>query len=430
MVKKTSQKLPAEISRKSDEFYTIEYDNNEGFLTRDVLENNFEKKGYKRHSWFYPTQSILSYDNGVLKINTTSNEEAYILTLQVATDKLRVACSCAKAVPKICTHAYHMLDKMLYSLVVQLRWFLPGGMYETAIANNAHFRLVPENSVGIEIQQITKDCAIYGMKRQREEIDINIPLNWRTMAVTPGYPTNSLSYMIISPSYNRVFPILMPCELAMDSTGTSVRKFEEFPIKLDHSYNVEVSADQLELNKIAFAMREHFHDMDGNLFEDELELDLVPKMKIIFELWVKAYPFLVNQYFIYSTRFFRSSKSRRQQVSRNDCSRVFPSLGKPELYFEFANLGECHQLTLKFKINGKAVSDVHSMGTFFIEHDSFLYILTCLKDIGVVGYMKSHHNKILVFTRQLSMFTEMVIKPLQQHYPIEFLEKKSGNSKK
>ena len=81
-------------TRISSQPYTVNLDNSNYILKKEVLVRNVEEKILRMKRWYSPKLKILSFLNGKLELKCTHQNSSENLTVLIEKDKLRISCSC------------------------------------------------------------------------------------------------------------------------------------------------------------------------------------------------------------------------------------------------------------------------------------------------------------------------------------------------
>jgi hypothetical protein len=410
--KKKNSKLPGNTSSP----FILHLGDEPYILTEEGLKSQVDATFQKKRNWFYPTINFISLNNQVLKLRISNRELSYELTVKIDPQKLHISCSCGSSVQTLCYHAYQTLERLiLFQGTDYFKRYAPKGLFEIALVNKRHFTIKP-NDTGLNIEPVAGLGSVYKIADKMDGFNFHEVLNLPYKVVEQeSLRVTDLTYVILYSSRNKYFPFLLPCLGILNKAGTNIKGFYNFITDASHEYD-GLTVEQKQLNGLCHEMFSAIKTENGSLIPPDT--DQTSAALSIFNLWNKALPILHQQPFIYRYNYYyRLELKDKPQKGR--LQRIRVSTQKPQLSFKLIDKGAFYQLEMNVAVQGKIHKQFDTISTFFICKDQCLYLLSSVKDIGILEWMRRCGNRITVFKEHFAEFKTAYLDPLSNHYWLE-----------
>jgi hypothetical protein len=270
----TSKKRPNkddEQLRNAADFYTIFLENDHYILTDEVLKKSVDSRTMKISGWFFPNLKFSFFKDGRLELINSSNKISYKLSILVERDNLKVACSCAEKIEKLCVHAYRALDKLVFHDQTEyFHNYQPHGLAEIAIANKKLFEF-EFDSDGLSIKPKSELGSVYHLKEKAKGIDLGKLMMLPAFEIDKKIKSKDVSicFVMMVSRRNDFLPFLIPCLGKFNKAGTAIKGFNNFLSGIDKEYEPFLTDEQRTLNRICFDMWKNVEKLrDVSILQD------------------------------------------------------------------------------------------------------------------------------------------------------------------
>jgi hypothetical protein len=421
--KDNETRLPGGL-RNASEPFTISLSGEPYLLTKEQLLEQADSRIPGKRKWDYLTLKFTSFENGVLKFRASRmGLPEFEITVHIEPDKLHVSCSCGQQAEKLCIHALKSLEKIIWYEHNGERYFeryQPGGIVETGLN---HPKLFTKDVRGVNCD-FTPKKHLGNVYHFCGDI---APAPFANMLNLPGpsdvvLPENNtaLTYVLMFPNayWQKTPSFLLPCLGIKNKAGTDVKAFGKFLSGTEQSYEPYLSEGQQSLNTLCYEMWKQAENTNGRLLEND-ENDQ-GKLRTLFSLWKKAIPYLERQEYVYRHPFYRAGYLKGKPT-KSYMHRIRIKKGRPKLCFHVADKGDFYWLYLRVDMGGKTISQFNSGFQFFIECKNCYYLVSSLRDVGILEWMRSMDNRITIFKEHFEEFEDVYLNLLMQYYPVKYL---------
>lgn len=405
--------------RNASEPFTIHLKDGPYTLTRESLWEQVNASLPRKRKWPFPHLKFISFEDSCLKLLNTWNGISFETTIGIEADKLHVSCNCGSAVDTLCLHAYRALEHLTgYIYRNPLGQYAPKGLFETATAHKKYFN-IKASSTGLDITPKYYLGTVYPLFT--DVGDANLP----TILRLPGDPApkkdethdKGLAYILAYSSQNEYLPFLIPCVGSLNKDRTMIKSFHHFVNEPDKGSELFLTEDQENLNKICFEMLKEAENLSGESLNSTEPLQ-VSSLQTLFNLWKEAIPLVMRQDFVY-IYYLYYIKELKGRPARNRIRKVNIRGEVPRLHFKLRKKTSFYQLHMNASIRGEYLKNIEWHPAFFITQWQDVYMLSSLRDSGVVKWMSDSDNCISVFEEHFDDFSKDILQPLQKDYPVE-----------
>jgi uncharacterized membrane protein YqaE (UPF0057 family) len=411
---------PLETMRLASTPFTIYMEDQPYILTAEALKRQVDARLTRKKDWFFPKIRVHSFDNSVLHLQISSKGESYKMEVGLEPDKLRISCSCGTSIETLCLHTYKTLERLTwYRSSAYFIKYRPNGIVEVASQNLKYFDKIV-NEEGVDYAPKTNLGSVYKIADMMKSLNfsdvLSLPLSTNTHRSKPK--DTALAYLLMDSYGNKYLPFLLPCVGVLNKAGVGLKAFNDFIISTN-APGQNLTEDQGALNRSCYEMWTTAKAQPNSLLAAHAEVDYLPA--IIFAMWEKAIPMLQHQQFIYRYTFY-GKRERRSKPSKSRLERINLLPDVPRLHFLLIDKGAFYQLQMKITIEGRNINQYDSQTTFFINNDNNFYLLSSLKDAGIVQWMKQSGGFITVFKEHFEVFEQEYLNPLRKSYQVKTIQ--------
>jgi hypothetical protein len=391
--------------------------------------------GYRyKGEWQDQCLKFISFENGILTLRNTSNDESYTLQLQLKQNELLIACNCGHHNKTICKHAYWALNEIHWKFGERyFTKFVPGGMLELAFKYPMHFDK-RESNTGLDVFPREELKSIYQLAPSIAMPDINAILKLPeskfnidnkqlSLLQSPaGHISEEkvIAYLIIISYRYEHFPSVIPIVGQLTAKKNAVKAFDNFTSGLQKLNTTSLSDDQKILHKKCLTLFKLTEKIPGELLADNLYSKRLDTLTAIFDQWAEVFSMLQAQpyvftYILLGKRELRN-KPRREYWLKSTLSASFPVLS-----FVLSDKGDHYRFSLQLQIDGMLLENLKTNMPLFITQDrETIFRLGSLRDACLVEWFNRSGGWITVFKEHFEAFQKEVLVPLQAHYTVQF----------
>jgi hypothetical protein len=401
-------------------------------LTGKSLEKQTANCFY-RVQWPNPCLKFISFENGVLTLRSTSNDESYTLQLHVRQQKLLVACNCGNDKKTICKHAYWTLNDIHWKFgETYFTKFTAHGMMELAFKYPMHFDK-QESNAGINVFPRVELKSIYQLAPATPMPDIETilklpePIVKANSLPSPMFPLSAqipggkaMVYLIMIAYRYDQLPSVIPVTGQPTVKGNTIKAFDSFTSGLQKANTTSLNNEQKILQEKCLRLYKLTEKIGGELLTDKLFSKHLDELSAIFQEWAELYLMLQAQPFVFTHMLF-NKKQLRQKPKRNYWLQVMLSASVPVLSFVVTDKGDHYRFTMQAHIDGVLLENFETNTPLFITQCSeLIFRLGCLRDACLVEWINRSGDRITIFKEHFEAFQKEVLEPLQRHYTISF----------
>jgi hypothetical protein len=293
--------------------------------------------------------------------------------------------------------------------------FMPNGIIEIALANKKHFKIKPDYT-GVSVTPDETLGSVYKLADQMAGLNFN-----EVFCLPPDegppetFRLTDLAYIVLYSCRDKYFPFLLPCLGILNKAETDMKGFYDFITDSSPQYE-GLTSEQRKLNGICHAMWQEVKNENGSLIFADIEQ--TSNALTLFNLWNKALSLLHQQSYIYQYNFYHKFQVK-DKPQKGRLQRIHFSRQKPTLCFRLTDKTTFCQLELSVSIQGKTFKHFDTVSNFFICIDKKLYLLSSLRDVAIVEWMRRCDNRITVFKEHFAEFRNEYLEPICSHYPFE-----------
>jgi hypothetical protein len=137
-----------------------------------------------------------------------------------------------------------------------------------------------------------------------------------------------------------------------------------------------------------------------------------------FHDWEQALPMLSEQPFIYKYRLAQARYFIRRAPGRKYLERITISTERPQLQFILKDKDNYYQLSLQYLLRNTPIKSPLQDAMFFICNGTQYHLLASLRDIAMMHWMNSYHNRISVLKRSFHLFEKEILQGIEAIYPV------------
>lgn len=390
--------------------------------------------GYRyRGEWQDPCLKFISFENGVLTLRNTSNDESYTLHLQLKQNKLLVACGCGHDNKTICKHAYWALNEIHWKFGERyFTKFAPGGMLELAFKYPMHFDK-QESNFGLDVFPREELKSIYQLAPATPMPDIKAILKLpelkfnidKQLSRVPSPAVHIseekvIAYLIIISYRFEHLPSVIPIVGQLTAKKDAVKTFDSFTSGLQKLNTTSLTGEQKILHKKCLALFKLAEKIPGELLADNLYSKRLDTLTAIFDLWAGVFSMLQAQAFVF-TYILLGKRELRKKPRRDYWLEATLSASIPVLSFVVTDKGDHYRFSLQVHIDGVLLENMKTNMPLFITQDrEIIFRLGSLRDACLVEWFNRSNGWITVFKEHFEAFQKEVLEPLQRHYTISF----------
>jgi hypothetical protein len=401
-------------------------------LTGKSLEKQTANCFY-RVQWPAPCLKFISFENGVLTLRSTSNDESYTLQLHVRQQKLLVACNCGHDKKTICKHAYWALNDIHWKFgETYFTKFAEHGMMELAFKYPMHFDK-QESNAGINVFPRVELKSIYQLAPATPMPDIEAILklpepivkasSLPSLVCSPAVKISEekvMAYLIILSHRYENLPSVIPIIGQLTVKRTAIKAFDSFTSGLEKANATSLSDEQKSLHESCLRLFKLTEKIAGELLADNLFSKQMAVRAAIFNDWVEVYSSLLTQPFVF-TYVLYGKRELRKKPRRDYWLEVTLSPIIPVLSFVLTDKGDYYRFTLQAHIDGVLLENLMTDVPLFISEGSqLIFRLRSLRDACLVEWFNRSGDRITVFKEHFEAFQKEVLAPLQEYYTVFF----------
>lgn len=418
----TKKHLPetGDPTRNAADPYPIRLSEEPYLLSKEMLERDTHTSVRRKRDWYSPQLEFISLTGGTLKLNNTSSDRSYELTVTIEPDKLLVSCSCGLEVKTICHHVYKALERLMWSgSTLFFNDYKPGGLIETATAYRRYFT-IRDTGLGLQVEPKPGLGTVYQLSDKIDRAALN---QLQSLGGSSQFPPTTMKgtaivYILIDSYRDHLPPFLLPCIGRLNKAGTEVRWFDHFISGTQTKFDDYLTEEQRTLNLLCYDMWQLAESLPGSLLNQSNSS--ADKMNRLFQWWQQAFPLLQNQSFVYRYDLYWKKELKRKP-SRQRLDRVEIRTERPVLQFLLFDRADMYQLKLQVWVKGHIVEQPSLEHLFFIRDTDALYLLCSPRDAGIVEWMEKNDSCITVFKEHFSPFEQDILNPLQKNYFVDLI---------
>ncbi|MDH7463530.1 hypothetical protein QEG73_19675 [Chitinophagaceae bacterium 26-R-25] len=404
-----------------------------GRLTSESLKK--QTGGYRyRGEWPDPCLKFMSFEEGVLTLRNTSNEESHLLRLQVKQNKLLVSCNCGHGNKTICKHAYWTLGDIHWKFgEYYFTKLMSHGMMEMAFKYPVLFDK-QESNCGLNVFPRTELKSVYHLAPAVPMPDIKAILNLPDPALTSFDPRTSgssstaqisgekvMAYLIVISVRYEHLPSVIPVIGLLTVKGNAIKSFDSFLDGLQKTNAIALSEGQKELHEKCLGLYKLTEKLPGELLAGNLYSKRPDILTKIFSNWTDIYSMLLSQLFVFKYVLF-GKRELRGKPKRDRWLQVTLSESIPVLSFVVTDKDDHYRFSLRVHVDGVLLDNVKTgMPLFIIQNGETIFRLGSLRDACLVEWLDRSGGWITVFKEYFDAFQKEVLVSLQQYYTIQFV---------
>lgn len=405
--------------RKASDPYTLYLKGKPYTLTEESLKDQVDASLQRRRKWYFPDLKFISFGDGCLKLLNVWDKLSYEMTISVEKDKLHVSCNCGLEVETLCIHSYKALERLVcYSPKSSFEKYCPKGLYEIATAHKKYFD-VKASGTGLDISPKRYLGTVYPffVNRKKSKISAALDLQGNKMPQSDLKQNKALAYILIQSPRGEYLPFLIPCVGSLNKDRTLIKSFHHFVSEPNRGSESFFTQDQESLNKICFEMLKVAEKLSGESLNSTEPLQ-ASSLQTLFSLWKRAIPLLMQQEFVYMYYLYYI-KELKGRPARNRLRKVNVRGEVPRLHFKLRKKASYYQLHMNASIRGEYLKNIEWHPVFFMIQWQDVYMLSSLRDSGIVKWMSDSDNRISVFEEHFDNFNKDILQLLQEYYPVE-----------
>ena len=382
--------------RNSSDPYILLLEEGPFTLSFEKLEDYVDQRDLRRKSFFYPDISFISFEEGMLELKVSRENESYTLAIQVEKDLLQIACNCNTLVHQLCLHAYHALHKLLmFQGEKYFEHFQRNGLVELSQQLPDYFKTTYSKSgIAVETKKelgklILPTTTLVSFSKVVE------------LSTQPDDNNQIISYSIIHSCKPFHLPFILPYYGTLNKARTEVKSFKDFIRVPEKLPNIPISPIQKLLNSISFEMWQLVHQLPARVLKEPKSL---PQIQSLHELWQQALPILSGQTFLYQYYSFRLKFVRQRPIKQYmlPC-KIFQV--RPIISLQIKEYEDYYNIQLKLTVDGKTIPYKEKDNSFLLwirRREEHIYLWD-LKQAALLEWMgeqqtatvfKVHYNTI------------------------------------
>ena len=392
-----SQKPNATALRSSCDPFIIHLDREPYILSAEALNNQIDLRLQRSRKWYYPTIKVISLSEGILKLGLNHNGLLQEMAVKIEPDKLHVSCSCNTQVETLCLHTYKALERTIgYLTTDYFEKYSPGGTVETATKHKKYFTS-KVNALGTSYSAKPVLGNVYRLSRQSGQLLSSSALSFPAAAHEATLSRETEIAFVILVSYRSMrFAGLIPCSGLLNKAGNEIKSFYNFLSGIEKEQTHLLTQDQQQLNELGLQMWKLVELLPGSF--SELTEDMLPSLLKLFGCWEEALPLLHQQEFLYRYRLYRT-RELKGRPDKAEMIRSCISKDRPALQFMLQDKGDYYFFFPVLVIRGVKHFTFKLWVRLFAIVENDHYLLSCLRDVAVLGWMDLPDEKLTVFRK-------------------------------
>ncbi|NII82090.1 MULTISPECIES: hypothetical protein [unclassified Pedobacter] len=376
-----------------------------------------------------PVIQSLSFDQGLLTVHVKLEGEEARVYIAVEYDCLLVSCSVDTDETYLGHYAYLILRAMMRSGYCDFQeYYWPAcfalgnkrSRYVDVVKKPGGFTITLKKKFsglfrpGDDLPDVTERVVV-----PRERL-LDKHAMARLAPVSIGYcfaNTDLLNF------HSNHYPFLIPYVFAATAYLKTVKSFKRFVFNPHDVDGVSLSPQQEELNSICFAMKElaairfsaNGHLPETNAINDANQL-------VLFKLWNKALPLLMQQRFTHYCYTYGLRNVTGKPVMR-DMKLVEFAMEIPVLSFVLKDEGDYYELELKLKVKGKLLDFNTDKSSLFLVCDRakpyLWYLLEAEMDYKLVWFFSRVNFRVQVLKGYYKEFFEGYVEGVERWYEVK-----------
>lgn len=408
------------LGRNAAEPFIIRLTEEPYLLSREMLQRDTDKSIQRKRDWYYPKLDFISLNDGTLKLNNTCNDRSYEMTVFIQPTELHISCNCGTKVETICLHSYKALERLTWiDSTLFFKEYQPGGLVEISTQHGRYFN-IKSTEMGLEIKPKSELGMVYYLSGKLDLPAFNHVCHLPGLIQKPAaaMKNTALIYILADNYKDRQPPFLLPCIGYLNKVGTDIKWFDDFISGTQKKYDEYLTQQQRTLNLLCYEMWQLAEELPGSLIS--IPNTQSEEMNRLFHLWQQVFPLLQNQQFVFRYGLFWKKELKRNP-SKQRLDRIEIRTETPALRFILSNRGDIYQLQLQFLIKGTPMQRLFMEHLFFVRYAETMYMLSSLRDAGIVEWMDKNNNCITIFKEHFGQFEQEMLKPLQENYFVEIV---------
>lgn len=407
-------------TRNAADPYTIRLTEEPYLLSKEMLERDTDTCIRRKRDWHYPKMEFISLDKGTLKMKNSYDNRSFELTVFIKPDEIKISCNCGMQVETLCVHSYRALERLTWlGTKLFFKQYQPSGLVEIATAHNRYFTIKPSEK-SLEINPKPELGNVYYLS---DKINLSAFNQMRQLPASaqplPAPMKDAALIYILADSYkDKLPPFLLPCIGRLNKAGTEVKWLDNFISGTQKKYDKYITEEQRTLNLLCYEMWQLAESLPGSLLSSSKTQS--NEMRQLFQLWQQTFPLLQNQSFVYRYGLYWQ-KELKGKPSRQRLDRVEIRTERPILQFVLSDRGDIYQLQLRFQVKGLVIERFSMVHLFFIRYAETMYLLSSLRDAGIVEWMDKNNNCITIFKEHFSWFEQDILTALKENYTVEII---------
>jgi hypothetical protein len=387
-------------------------------LTQEELEDQIEDALPFEKDLGTRTLTFQSFSSGILKMLNTNRKSSYVMTLGIEADKLHISCNCASQVKTLCIHSYNALaNAMVLFRYFSFAHYRPNGIFDLAAIHPDYFDKV-DFYRGVMFKPKDSLCSVYQITEWPEGLGFDklITLPSLNLSKNPPPPQSmAVAYIIMAASRQKYLPFLSSCLANLSKSTSEVKSFQHFLSASKKEVQEYLSDEQNALNVLCHGLWQQTAKQSGSIIKRQL--GEMSSLVETFNLWQLAWPMLIKQEFVYAFAFY-NPQALKEKPTKHNAWRINPMAEKTFLRFLMKEKATFYELHLKIIVNDIPLKKFKIVSDFLIKADKDMYLLSCLRDAGIVEWMQTERGHVTIFKEHFRQFEQECLNPLREHYPV------------
>lgn len=415
------KKRHPKAGRNAADPFKIQFTEKPYTLSKEQLQYQANSNVVDKRLWSFPRLAFISFQDQTLILQVSRIDgPSYYITLRIEPENLYVSCSCGMSVEKLCVHALKSLERIVLFESIRSPFFdkfRSNGIVETCLKHPQYFK---KTTHGINLHFTPKKLSggIYNFSDDTNWLSFSEMLSLPEPSDKIMPDTNrAMTYMIIfhnSPWQHRP-PFLTPCLGVLTKSKDDIKSFDRFLSGTGKNDEHHLTENEKYLNKLCYEMWQNTENTNRSLVGSTK--DNLSKLKKLFSLWESALPYLSMQEYVFRHPFLRL-RNLQGKPKKNYARSINIRRERPQLSFKLSDKGAYYRLDLKVSIANKIVAAFDADLAFFIRSEDKYYLISSLKDIAVLDWMRPMKNNLIIFKEHYQEFQELYLVPLKRNYRV------------
>ncbi|QNR85884.1 hypothetical protein H9N25_05405 [Pedobacter riviphilus] len=377
-----------------------------------------------------PVIQSLSFDQGLLVVNVIlGKEDVARVYIGVEYDCLLVSCSVDTDETYLGHYAYLTLRAMMRSGYCDFQEYYWPACFALGTKRSSYVDVVKKPG-GFTITLKKKFSGLFRPGDDLPDVTERVVVPRERLSgkyVMARLAPVSIGYCFANTDlqhfHSNHYPFLIPYVFAATAYLKTVKSFKRFVLNPHDVDGISLSPQQEELNSICFAMKPlaairfsaNGHLPETNAINDANQL-------MLFKLWNKALPLLMQQHFTHYCYTYGMRNVTGKPVTR-DMKLVEFSMEVPVLSFVLKDEGDYYELQLKIKVKGKSLHLNRDQPGLFLVCDRakpyLWYLLKAEMDYKLVWFFSRVNFRVQVLKGYYKEFFEGFVEGMERWYEVK-----------